>query len=64
MKRVAIIGGGAFGTALSCVAQRSGLEIFLGFAGAGDFILTAHNLQSRNTSPGVALGTGTEELAT
>jgi glycerol-3-phosphate dehydrogenase (NAD(P)+) len=33
-------------------------ETFLGLAGAGDFMLTAHSLQSRNTSLGVALGEG------
>lgn len=31
---------------------------FAGLAGAGDFMLTAHSLQSRNTSLGVALGEG------
>lgn len=34
------------------------LETFLGLAGAGDFMLTAHSLQSRNTSLGLALGQG------
>lgn len=34
------------------------METFLGLAGAGDFMLTAHSLQSRNTSLGVALGEG------
>jgi glycerol-3-phosphate dehydrogenase (NAD(P)+) len=33
-------------------------ETFLGLAGAGDFMLTAQSLQSRNTSLGVALGEG------
>ncbi|MGZ5698886.1 MAG: NAD(P)H-dependent glycerol-3-phosphate dehydrogenase [Usitatibacter sp.] len=33
-------------------------ETFVGLAGAGDFMLTAHSLQSRNTSLGVALGEG------
>ena len=33
-------------------------ETFLGLAGAGDFMLTAHSLTSRNTSLGVALGEG------
>lgn len=31
---------------------------FAGLAGAGDFMLTAHSLQSRNTSLGVAIGQG------
>lgn len=31
---------------------------FLGLAGAGDFMLTAHSLQSRNTAFGVAIGQG------
>jgi glycerol-3-phosphate dehydrogenase (NAD(P)+) len=31
---------------------------FLGLAGAGDFMNTAHSLQSRNTSLGVAIGEG------
>jgi glycerol-3-phosphate dehydrogenase (NAD(P)+) len=34
------------------------LQTFLGLAGAGDMMLTAHSLQSRNTSLGVALGEG------
>jgi len=34
------------------------LETFLGLAGAGDFMLTAHSLQSRNTTLGVAIGEG------
>ncbi|HYL23149.1 MAG TPA: NAD(P)H-dependent glycerol-3-phosphate dehydrogenase [Burkholderiales bacterium] len=33
-------------------------ETFLGFSGAGDLMLTANSLQSRNTSLGVALGEG------
>jgi glycerol-3-phosphate dehydrogenase (NAD(P)+) len=33
-------------------------ETFLGLAGAGDFMLTAQSLASRNTSLGVALGEG------
>ena len=33
-------------------------ETFLGLAGAGDFMLTANSLQSRNTSLGVALAQG------
>ncbi len=31
---------------------------FMGLAGAGDFMLTAHSIQSRNTSMGVALAQG------
>jgi glycerol-3-phosphate dehydrogenase (NAD(P)+) len=33
-------------------------ETFLGLAGAGDFMLTAQSLQSRNTTLGIALGEG------
>jgi glycerol-3-phosphate dehydrogenase (NAD(P)+) len=40
---------------LALGAQR---ETFDGFAGAGDLMLTANSLQSRNTSLGVALGEG------
>jgi len=45
-------------------AERLGLvkgaqaETFVGLAGAGDFMLTANSLQSRNTSLGVALAEG------
>jgi glycerol-3-phosphate dehydrogenase (NAD(P)+) len=40
------------------VAKGARAETFLGLAGAGDFMLTANSLQSRNTSLGVALGEG------
>ncbi|MGZ5036174.1 MAG: NAD(P)H-dependent glycerol-3-phosphate dehydrogenase [Usitatibacter sp.] len=40
------------------LAKGARIETFLGLAGAGDFMLTAHSLQSRNTSLGVALGEG------
>ncbi|HXZ47990.1 MAG TPA: NAD(P)H-dependent glycerol-3-phosphate dehydrogenase [Usitatibacter sp.] len=40
------------------VAKGGRAETFLGLAGAGDFMLTANSLQSRNTSLGVALGEG------
>ncbi|MGZ5066351.1 MAG: NAD(P)H-dependent glycerol-3-phosphate dehydrogenase [Usitatibacter sp.] len=40
------------------LAKGARIETFLGLAGAGDFILTAHSLQSRYTSLGVALGEG------
>ena len=40
------------------LAKGAKAETFLGLAGAGDFMLTANSLQSRNTSLGVALGEG------
>lgn len=40
------------------VAKGGKPETFVGLAGAGDFMLTAHSLQSRNTSLGVAIGEG------
>jgi glycerol-3-phosphate dehydrogenase (NAD(P)+) len=40
------------------IAKGAKAETFLGLAGAGDFMLTANSLQSRNTSLGVALGEG------
>lgn len=40
------------------IAKGGHAETFLGLAGAGDFMLTAQSLQSRNTSLGVALGEG------
>ncbi len=40
------------------VARGAKAETFLALAGAGDFMLTAHSLASRNTSLGFALGEG------
>jgi glycerol-3-phosphate dehydrogenase (NAD(P)+) len=40
------------------IAKGAKASTFLGLAGAGDFMLTANSLQSRNTSLGVALGEG------
>jgi glycerol-3-phosphate dehydrogenase (NAD(P)+) len=40
------------------LAKGAELQTFLGLAGAGDIMLTANSLQSRNTSLGVALGEG------
>jgi glycerol-3-phosphate dehydrogenase (NAD(P)+) len=40
------------------VAKGARAETFIGLAGAGDMMLTAASLQSRNTSLGVALGEG------
>ena len=40
------------------VAKGARSDTFLGLAGAGDMMLTAASLQSRNTSLGVALGEG------
>jgi len=40
------------------VAMGARAATFLGLAGAGDMMLTANSLQSRNTSLGVALGEG------
>ncbi len=40
------------------LAKGAKAATFLGLAGAGDFMLTANSLQSRNTSLGVALGQG------
>lgn len=40
------------------IARGAKAETFLGLAGAGDLMLTANSLQSRNTSLGVALGEG------
>lgn len=40
------------------LAKGAKAATFLGLAGAGDFMLTAHSLQSRNTSLGVAIGEG------
>lgn len=40
------------------LAKGAKAQTFLGLAGAGDFMLTANSLQSRNTSLGVALGEG------
>lgn len=40
------------------LAMGSEEETFLGLAGVGDLMLTAHSLQSRNTSLGVAIGEG------
>ena len=40
------------------IAKGAKAQTFLGLAGAGDFMLTAGSLQSRNTSLGVALGEG------
>lgn len=40
------------------IAKGAKAATFLGLAGAGDFMLTAHSLQSRNTSLGVAMGQG------
>lgn len=40
------------------IAKGAKAATFLGLAGAGDFMLTANSLQSRNTSLGVALGEG------
>ena len=40
------------------VAKGARAETFAGLAGAGDFMLTAHSLQSRNTKLGVELGEG------
>lgn len=39
-------------------AKGGKLETFLGLAGAGDFMNTAHSLQSRNTTLGIAIGEG------
>ena len=40
------------------LAKGAKASTFLGLAGAGDFMLTANSLQSRNTTLGVALGEG------
>ena len=40
------------------IAKGGKAATFMGLAGAGDFMLTAHSLQSRNTSLGVAIGQG------
>jgi glycerol-3-phosphate dehydrogenase (NAD(P)+) len=40
------------------IAKGGRLETFLGLAGAGDFMNTAHSLQSRNTTLGIAIGEG------
>jgi glycerol-3-phosphate dehydrogenase (NAD(P)+) len=40
------------------LAKGGRMETFLGLAGAGDFMLTAQSMQSRNTTLGIALGEG------
>lgn len=56
--RATVITMGLMEAARLGLAKGAKLETFVGLAGAGDFMLTANSLQSRNTSLGVALGEG------
>lgn len=56
--RATIITLGLIEAARLAVAKGGRAETFAGLAGAGDFMLTAHSLQSRNTTLGVALAQG------
>jgi glycerol-3-phosphate dehydrogenase (NAD(P)+) len=56
--RATLVTLGLLESARLAMAKGGRAETFTGLAGAGDFMLTAHSLQSRNTSLGVALGEG------
>ncbi|MGE5098167.1 MAG: NAD(P)H-dependent glycerol-3-phosphate dehydrogenase [Betaproteobacteria bacterium] len=56
--RATIITLGLFEASRLALAKGGQAETFAGLAGAGDFMLTAHSLQSRNTTLGVELAKG------
>lgn len=56
--RATIITLGLAEAARLAIARGGRAETFAGLAGAGDFMLTAHSLQSRNTTLGVEIAKG------
>lgn len=56
--RATIITLGLMEAARLAIARGGRAETFAGLAGAGDFMLTAHSLQSRNTTLGVEIAKG------
>lgn len=56
--RATIITLGLFEASRLAVAKGGRAETFAGLAGAGDFMLTAHSMTSRNTTLGVELAKG------
>ena len=56
--RATIITLGLMEAARLAIAKGGRAETFAGLAGAGDFMLTAHSLQSRNTTLGVEIAKG------